>query len=592
VAVAASLRGPPAVARWAVPTVAAAAATAAVIAVQGAGLHLTSYAETSPVALGADLAAALAMIAVGAVSWFARPGAAALLAVLIGCAWSAPDWIGREAAPAAVRSVAMVVAPFLPVLVAHLALSEPDRRLPRPARTAVCVGYAATATIALGQALVRDPLFDRYCWQNCADNVFLLRADVDVAQVLAALSGATTVGIGVLAGAVLAHGLLCGRPAIGAGSGRVPALGAAVVLASEAAYALLRLLAPAQEPSDGLFPALFLLRAVALVALAATLAVPAVRILRTRAAVRRLARDLAVTPAPGRLRAALAETLGDGRLEVAYWLDRPQRFVDAEGCPVEPAPASDQVVTTIARGGEPVAIVVHDRTLRERATQLEQTIGSAVRLVVDNERLRAEALFRLQDVRASQARVVARSDATRRTLERNLHDGAQQRLIGVSFQLHAALAAARADGDPAAERLLAGACDQAVTALADVRQLAYGIFPAILSDAGLAPALRTFAAGAALPVEVLEVDDRRCAVEAETAAYVVVVEAVADAARRSAGYATVRVGRHQRRLVVVVADDGSRPDPAALRHVTDRVEALGGRLVLGPGAVRAEIPCG
>jgi signal transduction histidine kinase len=390
---------------------------------------------------------------------------------------------------------------------------------------------------------------------------------------------------------VLAHSLLRGRPTTRAGSGLVPAL-AAVAVAAEAAYALLRLLAPAQEPSGGFHPALFLVRAAALVALAAALAVPAVRILRIRTAVRMLAHDLAVAPAPGRLRAVLAETLGDSRLEVAYWLDRPQRFVDADGRPVEPAAAPDQVVTTIARGGEAVAVVVHERNLRERARQLEETIGSAVRLAVDNERLRAEALFRLQDVRASQARVVARSDATRRTLERDLHDGAQQRLIAVSFQLHEALSAARADDDPVAERLLAEACDQAAAALADVRQLAHGIFPAILSDAGLAPALRTFAAGAVLPVEVLEVDDGRCAVEAETAAYVAVVEAVADAARRSAGYATVRVERDEQSLTVLVADDGSPREPAALQHVTDRVEALGGRVRLEPGAVRAEIPCG
>jgi signal transduction histidine kinase len=591
VAVAASSPGPPAVARWVVPTAGAAAAAAAVLAVQSGGVLLTRYAETSPVALGADLAAGLAMIAAGLVTWFARPGAPPVLAVLIGCTWSASDWIGGEHAPPAARSIAMVAAPFLPVLVAHLALVEPEGRLRGPARMAVGVGYAATGALALGQALVRDPLFDRYCWQNCTDNVFLVRADVDAARVLATLSAWTTIGIGALLAAAVALGALRGRPTSRAASDLVP-VAAAGVVAAEAAYALLRLVAPAQEPSDGLFPALFLVRAGALVTLAAALAVPAVRSLRARAGVRRLAHDLAAAPAPGRLRAVLAETLGDDRLEVAYWLDRPQRFVDAGGRPVEPAPASDQVVTTLARGGRPVAVVVHDRTLRERARHLDEAIGSAVRLAVDNERLRAEALFRLEDVRASQARVVARSDATRRTLERDLHDGAQQRLIAVSFQLHAALIAARADGDLAAERLLEEACDRAAAALADVRRLAHGIFPAILSDAGLAPALRTFAAGALLPVEVVEVDEGRCAAAAETAAYVVVVEVVADAARRSAGYVTVRVERHEHTLTVLMADDGEPPDPSALLHVTDRVEALGGRVGLEPGALRAEIPCG
>lgn len=436
--------------------------------------------------------------------------------------------------------------------------------------------------------MVRDPLFDRYCWQNCTDNVFLVRADVDAARVLATLSAWTTIGIALLLAAAV---LLRVVPTSQLGSGLMLPL-AAGVTAAEAAYALLRLFDPAQEPSAGPFPELFLLRAGALMALAAALAVPAVRSLRSRVAVRRLTRDLAAAPAPGRLRAVLAERLGDDRLEVAYCLDHPRRLVDAHGGPVEPAPAPDQVMTTIARGGRAVAVVIHDRSLRERAGLLEKTIGSAARLAVDNERLRAEALSRLADVRASQARVVARSDATRRALERDLHDGAQQRLLGVSFQLHAALAAARAEGDAAAVALLTEASNQAVGALAEVRQLAHGIFPAILTDAGLAPALRTFAAGAVLPVEILEVPLERCGNGAETATYVVVVEAVTDAARRSAAFATVRVRREARLLTVVVADDGAPAEARFFVLVTDRVEALGGRLSVGPHGVRAEIPCG
>jgi signal transduction histidine kinase len=292
------------------------------------------------------------------------------------------------------------------------------------------------------------------------------------------------------------------------------------------------------------------------------------------------------------LRTVLAERLGDDRLQVAYWLDNPRRLVDATGRPVVPAPAADQVVTTIARRGRAVAVVVHSGALRERAGLLEKTIGAAARLAVDNERLSAEALSRLADVRASQARVVTRSDATRRALERDLHDGAQQRLLGVSFQLHAALAAARTDGDPATVALLSQAAEEAVEALAEVRQLAHGIFPAILTDAGLAPALRTFAAGAVLPVEILEVTQDRCASGPETAAYVVVVEAVADAARRSATYATVRVRHDDELLTVVVADDGAPAEARPFVLVTDRVEALGGRLSVGPDGVRAVIPCG
>jgi len=269
----------------------------------------------------------------------------------------------------------------------------------------------------------------------------------------------------------------------------------------------------------------------------------------------------------------------------------PQRYVDADGRAVHPRPAGDQLVTTITRGDEQLAVVVHDRSLRE-THDLEREIGSAARLAVDNERLRAEVLFRLEDLRASQGRIVDRSDSTRRRLERDLHDGAQQRLLTVSYELQLALADARSQGDEEAVSLLTRANTEAVLALAELRELAHGIFPAILADAGLGPALRTFAEGAALPVDVEHVVDRRFDPAAENAAYVVVIEAVADATRRSAGYVTVHVSHEGAHLVVAVGDDGSERDYARLVHLLDRVGALGGRLHAGSSGLRAEIPCG
>jgi signal transduction histidine kinase len=572
---------------WMVPAVGVAAAAAAVVATRGSGVLVSSYAETSELALGADLAAGLAMMTAGVAIRLMSPAGPALVAVLIGGAWSASDWVGAEQAPAAVRSVAMVAVPFLPALVAHLGLAWPEGRLRGAARTAVALVYAVTAATVLGLAVLREPLFDRHCWQNCTDNVFLVRADVDAARMLATLSAWTTIGIALLLACAV---LFCIGPRPRRGPGPVLLL-AAGVAAAEGLYAAVRLAEPAGEPASAPFPALFLLRAGALLALAVALSGSAVATLRRRAALQRLAQELAATPAPGALRRTLAESLGDPQLRVAYWLDSPRCHVDADGQQVEADPAPGQVATAITRGGAVVAVVVHARGLSEQARVLQHVIGAAARLAIDNERLRAQALFRLRDVRASQRRIVASSDVARRALERDLHDGAQQRLLGVSFQLHGALTGARAGGCDAEVPLLTEASAQALEALAAVRELAHGIFPAILTDAGLAPALRTFAAGAGLPVELVEVDEERYAAEVETAAYVAVTEAVADAARRSAGYAAVRVCRDRDRLDVVVTDDGDAADPAHLQHLVDRVEALGGRLAIGPGSLRAELPC-
>ncbi len=139
--------------------------------------------------------------------------------------------------------------------------------------------------------------------------------------------------------------------------------------------------------------------------------------------------------------------------------------------------------------------------------------------------------------------------------------------------------------------ILAWAGEETGRALAELRELAQGIFPAILADAKLGPALRTFAVSVALPVDVLAVVDERVNPEGEHAAYFVVVEAVTDAVRRSAGYVAVQVDLEERHLVVCLSDDGSTRDSAHLLHVGDRVGALGGSLQVGAPALRAVIPC-
>jgi len=245
-------------------------------------------------------------------------------------------------------------------------------------------------------------------------------------------------------------------------------------------------------------------------------------------------------------------------------------------------------VTPIVRDGRPVAMVTHDASLVD-GSGLEREIGSAARLAVENERLQAEVLAQLEDLRASRMRIVESGDAERRRLERNLHDGAQQRLLALSYDLRLARAAAEADGDTALTGLLASAVEQAQGAVDELRDLAHGIYPAILGEAGLGPALATLADEAPLPVE-LEVAPKRYGAPIETAAYVTVAEAIADAARRRATSISVVVARAGDQLVVAVEDDG-KPHESSLLHLADRIGALGGMLEVGSTTLRAEIPC-
>jgi signal transduction histidine kinase len=293
-------------------------------------------------------------------------------------------------------------------------------------------------------------------------------------------------------------------------------------------------------------------------------------------------------PPPGSLQAALAQAVGDPDLEIAYWLPDAEHYVDATGRPV-PAPvaAPGRAVTTLVRDGRQIAVVAHTAALPD----LERELGAAVRLALENERLQAEVLAQLEDLRASRVRIVETGDAERRRLERDLHDGAQQRLLALSYDLRLARASAQADGDRQTGSLLTQATGQAQAALEELRELAHGIYPAILAEAGLTAAMATLADAAPLPVEIVAATDARYPAAVETAAYLLVAEALDDAAGRGASHTTVSLAQDGGRLVITVHDDGTdRTSPMA--QLADRVGALDGQLTVEPRRLRAELPCG
>jgi signal transduction histidine kinase len=331
----------------------------------------------------------------------------------------------------------------------------------------------------------------------------------------------------------------------------------------------------AEDPTNAAFRALFEVRATTLLATALGVMWGMWRIRSAARAVTRLADELGAAPPPGSLGPALAASLSDDDLRVAYWLPSAGCYVDASGQAVDPKPARGQTSTAIVRNGQAVAIVVHDLTLAPAAE-----IGAAARLAVDNERLRAEVLAQLADLRAARTRIVATADTTRRHLERDLHDGAQQRLLAASYELRLACSAANAAADPALARTLTAASEQVQVAIGELREVAHGIYPAILTEAGLGPALQSFAVRAPLPVEIEPIVIGRYPTAVEATAYHLVAAMTDDAGRRSATYVAARL-----------VQGNDEPEPHLSVELVDRVGSLGGRITVEAGAVRAEIPC-
>jgi signal transduction histidine kinase len=484
------------------------------------------------------------------------------------------------------------------VIAAHLILSYPTGRLTsRLERGFVVVGYGWAVANAVPLLLFFDPraLHDRDvrdCYSCVLPLTHLAWHDVTRVRHMFDLGGLVlTVAFVVL----LLRKIVRAVPVA-----RSVALPLAVVAFAGAARVAvvtgLRLVAP----SSGLswssawdWSAPFVMLAISVALAAGMLWAGA-----GRGAVADLVVALERTP-PGSVRDALARALGDPSLELALWLPERETYVDADGREVSlPEPASGRAVTVLGPTDAPVAALVHDPALLERRGLLAAA-GAAARLALENERLQAELRAQLAELRASRARIVAAGDEERRRLERDLHDGAQQRLLSVGL----ALQLVRAELGPAANgpALLLGEAEaELVAALDELRQLAQGIHPAVLTERGLGPAVRTLAARSPLPVEIERVPDERLAEPVEAAAYFVVSEALANAAKHShASAVSVSVACEHGTLVVEVEDDGfggAAPRAGSgLAGLADRLQALDGHLTIQSEAGRgtclhAELP--
>ena len=298
------------------------------------------------------------------------------------------------------------------------------------------------------------------------------------------------------------------------------------------------------------------------------------------------------------IRAALAEALRGTSLELAYWVPERGEYVDAAGRRFElPPEGSERSVRRLESHDDQLAVLTYDAA-REDERELVRAVAAATTLTLENDRLAADLRENVEQLRASRTRIVESGDEARRRIERDLHDGAQQRLVSLALTLRAI--GSRVGGDSELHRSLEEARGELDRALHELRELARGIHPAILSDVGLDGAVRALVDRAPMPVTVLALPDRRLPNGVETAAYFVVAEALTNIAKYAgAQEATVSVKRENGYAVVEVCDDGvggADPDTGSgLRGLSDRVAVLDGELDLrsppgGGTTLRARMP--
>jgi MYXO-CTERM domain-containing protein len=532
--------------------------------------------------------AALPYVLAGLVAWSRRPDSRlGTLMIAVGFLSFVPALAWANAAvPITIGEVFDLLPP---VLFLHVFLAFPSGRLERRLERAV---VAAGYVVALGLQLVGIGLGG-----SGPDNLLAVVEEPGAAETvqrvqLVAIGALALVGIGLLA----ARRRRAGRPLRRSVALLVDSFALALVM-----IAALSLTAASQAsvfagaPFETIRRAAFVVIGMAPVAfliglLSARLA---------RSAVGDLFVELRADPAPADLRDALARALRDPSLTLAYWLPEYASYADLQGRPVTlPSPHSGRVTTLIDRAGAQVAALVHDPALKDEPELLD-AVTAAAGIALENGRLHAELRARLEELSGSRARIVEAGQRERQRLERNLHDGAQQRLIALSLEL--SVLEERLEGDADARARLGQARREIATSLEELRDVARGIHPAVVSGHGLEIALEQLAARAPVPVRLNVAVDGRLPERLEVAAFYLVSESLANIGKHAkASSATIDVARTNGEVVIEVIDDGiggaDTERGSGLRSLADRVEALEGRLRVwspsgGGTRMRAEIPC-
>jgi signal transduction histidine kinase len=574
------------------PRILVALTVAGVLGVGGAvALVLTSNHETDKAfQIVAGGIVAPSFMGTGLFAWWRRPrNRTGLLMYAVGAAFLLTAL--KEANAPAAFDLGLVLSNVFIAVVAHLLVAFPTGRLQgRVERRLVGVFYASTVVLS-----VAPVLFKRSCGCTTPEprNVFLAAEAPAIATALELVAA-----IGLIVASIGIAVLLVRRWRGATGAQRriiAPVLwtGAALV----ATLSLLVLLQLADAPKA----AQHVMTVISAVTIAAVPFAFLAGLLRVRYTRADIVGDLVgrLQSTGSSIREAIATALADPSLQLVYWRARTGAYVTADGQPARlPSAGDGRAFVEIAREGEPVAAMIFDATLADEP-ELISAVSSAGALALDNERLQAELRARITELEESRTRVLDAELRERRRIERDLHDGAQQRFVSLAMTL--ALLDRGLEGTGSEHQMLASAREQLDLGLAELRELARGIHPTLLTERGLAPAIDALAARAPLDVSVLEVPRDRLPAQVETAAYFIVSESLTNAAKHaSAGAATVRIGRANGTAVVEVSDDGiGGADPtrgSGLRGLVDRLAALDGALEVdspagGGTRVQARIPC-
>jgi signal transduction histidine kinase len=577
---------------------AGAAATVAAAALGYAGA--TSQPGMAALARGAIVGAP---VAIGLYAWSRRPSQRfGLLLVAAGGLWFLATL--SESTDPGVYTLGRTAGWLVELFLVYLFLSFPTGRLPAAAdRRLVGAMAAVVAVCYLPQLLVAQsfsvPSPYTSCIDDCPPNaLFALGSEPAFVQSVMRPVGAVLV-LAVMASVVLRMYSRMRRstpltrrmlaPVVAVAVARVAALGVAIV---------------GRELEPDSWP-------IQLAAWLLALAVPAVAVaflaglLRWRlfaeSALRRLAECLRALPDALTLRRAFAEAFGDPTVKIVFPGGAHDRWMDPWGRPAElPGPDTGRAVSEVRRHGMVVAAIVHDEGLLERPELLEAGASMAA-VVLENQRLAAEAELAMRELQLSRARIAAGAEHERRRIERDLHDGAQQRLVALRIELELAEDVVRQDPERGIERLRELE-HEVEEALDELRALAHGVYPSALADRGLEAALRDAARRSQIRVDLVSHDVGRFSTEVEGAIYFCVLEAIQNAHKHAAGARRIVVtldGSAGDRLRFSVRDDGSGADVidagAGITNMHDRLAAIGGDVDvasrLGVGTVvRGEAP--
>ncbi len=479
------------------------------------------------------------------------------------------------------------------VVFAHLVLAFPSGRLAsRYDRTLILAAYGILAFARVVWALVWDPK-SADCFPRCQVNPFVLWPNEELASLfgpdLSLLIPLLAVGVSI----GLWRRWRRASPAL-----RRTLLPVAVVAPVELGVTAARyIVAMNQDAWSGVGVALsttplaFIHAAIPAGFLAGLLATRL-----TRGAIGDLAVELARGVPLGGLRDTMARALRDPTLALAFPAPTGGGFVDPEGRPVNVPGGADQTrgVARLERDGELLAELLYDPAIEVEDPGRVHAVASVATMALENERLAAQVRAQLEEVRASRARIVEAADAERRRIERDLHDGAQQRLVALAMRLDQARGGVKGAGE-----LIDATTGELLQAIREVRDLARGLHPTILSERGLAAAVEALAERTPVPIQ-RRIAETRLPREVEAAAYFLIAEALTNAARHAdASSIDVEVALEDGEVTVMVADDGAGgADPrhgSGLQGLADRLAAIGGTFSVDSAAgkgttLRARIP--